>query len=90
MSKNPKTFHMIRHSDESGISGTGRILNGVVFPDGITVIRWCSNNPEAKNSTAIHDSFEAFKFLHIDCHPNNETEVVWHQKPDSMKNVSKK
>lgn len=70
-----KTFHIIRNHDESGISGTGKVLEGVVFEDGTTVIRWCTkHNP---NSTAIYNEFKHFKHLHIDCHPNNETEIVW-------------
>lgn len=74
----PRTFHIVRHKDESGISGTGRVLNGVVFPDGLCIIRWCSSNPEANPSIGIYDSFEDFKYFHIDCHPDNETEIVWH------------
>lgn len=76
--KLPRTFHIIRHKDEGGISGTGQVLNGVVFPDGLCVIRWCSSNPNANPSIGIYDSFEDFKYFHIDCHPANETEIVWH------------
>ena len=74
----PKTFHMIRKKDESGISGTGKILNGVVFPDGICVVRWCSTNKNANPSTVIYNSFKDFKFYHMDCHPTNETKIIWH------------
>ena len=75
---NMRMFYIIRVNDESNISGTGKVLNGVVFPDGQCVIRWCSSNKNAKSSTAIYDSFEDFKFLHIDSHPTNETKIVWH------------
>jgi hypothetical protein len=30
---------MVRHADVSGVSGTGRVLDGVVFADGVTVVR---------------------------------------------------
>jgi len=71
-------FYVIRHKDESGISGTGIVLNGAVFPDGTTVIRRCSSNPNANPSTCIYDTFEDFKYYHIDCHPTNETEIIWY------------
>jgi len=32
-----KTFDMVRNADESGVSGTGKVLEGVVFHDGTTV-----------------------------------------------------
>lgn len=70
-----KTFHIIRNADESGVSGTGKVLQGTVFDDGTTVIRWTVEN--SPNSTAIYDTFEDFKHLHIDSHPTNETEIVW-------------
>lgn len=71
-----RTFHIVRHADESGVSGTGKVLNGVVFPDGQTVIRWCVEGKP--NSTAIYPSFEDFKYIHIDAHPDNKTEIVYH------------
>ncbi len=71
-----KTFHIIRHADESGVSGVGRVLNGVVFPDGQCVIRWCVEGKP--NSTAIYPSFEAMKYIHIDAHPDNKTEIIYH------------
>lgn len=70
---NHKRFYVVRHSDESGISGTGRVLDGVVFPCGKTVIKWRSK----VSSVAVYEKFEDFKLLHIDCHPTNITEVKW-------------
>jgi len=70
-----KTFELIRRADESGVSGTGRVLEGVVFSDGTTVIRWTV--PNGPNSTAIYGSFDEFKSIHIDSHPSNKSEIVW-------------
>lgn len=68
-----KAFDMIRHGDETGTSGTGLVLSGVIFPDGVVTVRWSTkDNP---NSTVVYDSFEDFKAIHIDAHPNNETEL---------------
>ena len=37
----PRAFRMIRRFDATGVSGTGQVLEGVVFADGQTVVRWC-------------------------------------------------
>ncbi|OGZ61311.1 MAG: hypothetical protein A3H51_02720, partial [Candidatus Spechtbacteria bacterium RIFCSPLOWO2_02_FULL_38_8] len=64
-SDKPRVFTMVRKKDENGISGRGRVLDGVIFEDGKTVISWRS----AKPSIAIYNSFEEFKQIHIDSHP---------------------
>ena len=80
---------MIRGKDESGYSGTGEILQGVIFDDGVTVIRW--SVPEKPRSIAIFQSFEDFKAVHIESHPTNQTKILfyngtigecWTQKPE--------
>ena len=35
-----RTFIMVRDEDVSGVSGTGVVADGVVFPDGTVAIRW--------------------------------------------------
>ena len=35
-----RRFELIRDVDVSGVSGTGRIAEGVVFSDGAAVIHW--------------------------------------------------
>ena len=69
--KEVSVFKMIRKNDESGYSGTGHVLTGVVFENGKTVIQWVSV-PD-KQSIAIYESFEVFKHFHIDGHPSNES-----------------
>jgi hypothetical protein len=77
----PKLFTMIRKHDESHISGTGRVLDGVVFHNGKVAICWRTEDNHGYSSLGIYDSFEAFKFIHIDSHPTNETEIVWLESP---------
>ena len=55
--------------DETGVSGIGHVLDGVVFNDGTTVIKWLTE----MSSIAIYKSFEEFKAIHIDSHPANES-----------------
>lgn len=69
---------MIRGADESGVSGTGKVLEGVQFSDGIVVVRWLT--PNQASSTAIYESFESFNSIHIESHPTNKTRVIWHDR----------
>ncbi len=66
-------FHMVRHGDETGVSGTGVVLDGAVFPTGVCIVVWRGATP----CTQIWDSFAAFKRVHIDPHPDNKTEIQW-------------
>jgi hypothetical protein len=68
-----QTFHMIRNADETGVSGTGRVLDGVVFPNGMVAICWRSETP----SMTQFRSFVEFRHVHIDAHPSNNTEICW-------------
>ena len=70
-----KTFKVKRNYDESGISGTGIVLEGCVFTDGTCVIRWCT--PKTPPTTGIYDSYEDFYKIHIASHVANKTETIW-------------
>lgn len=74
-----KVFHMIRNNDESGISGTGHVVTGVVYPDQSTVVRWNTKTP----SINFYKTFDHFKKTHIDAHPDNKTELKWLTVEDS-------
>lgn len=41
---NPRRFYLQRDTDETGVSGTGRVCNGVLWPDGTVSIRWCARS----------------------------------------------
>ena len=66
---------MVRNGDESGVSGIGKVIDGIVFPDGTTIIKWCVE--DKPNSVAIYQTFEDFKLIHVDSHPTNGTEFNW-------------
>jgi hypothetical protein len=68
-----EVFHMIRNEDESGISGTGHVATGIVYPDQSVVLRWNTDSP----TITIFNSFKDFKKVHVDNHPSNETEFKW-------------
>lgn len=53
-------FFLLRREDETGVSGTGRVADGVIFEDGTVVLRWRTAN----TSTAVYDSIEKVKAVH--------------------------
>lgn len=72
----PKLFSMFRSSDESGVSGVGKVLDGVIFPCGKVAVCWDPQESRVDvNSVAVYDSFDAFREVHIGQHPTNGTEV---------------
>jgi hypothetical protein len=74
----PRLFTLERRSDETGVSGTGRVLDGVIFHTGQVVICWRSDvNPEKPgfSSLAIYSSWEAFLHVHVEPHPAEATKI---------------
>jgi len=71
--ENHRRFYLVRGADESGISGTGRVLDGVMFPDGTVVVHWRT----PMWSVTFFPDFETFNTLHNLSHPENKTELVW-------------
>ena len=74
----PQLFTFIRHADESGVSGTGRVLDGVIFHTGQVVICWRSNLNTAQpgySSLVIYPSWEAFLHVHVQPHAPDATEI---------------
>ena len=64
---------MHRGNDQTGVSGIGKVGEGVVFSDGRTVFRWCARDP---HSTVTYDSFDDFMLIHVTPHPENDTRIV--------------
>jgi len=65
-----RRFKVKREEDESGVSGTGRVAEGVEFENGKVVIQWLSH----KASFGIYDNIKNFKDIHGH---NGKTRVVW-------------
>jgi hypothetical protein len=55
-----RTFHLNRVEDETGVSGTGIVAQGVVFDDGTCVLRWLTEN----RSTTIFESLATLEAIH--------------------------
>jgi len=58
--KKPILFHLQRHADISGVSGTGRVADGVIWSDGTVAIRWLGDRP----STVVWDHIGHAKAVH--------------------------
>ena len=71
-----RTFEMTRIEDETGVSGRGKVVEGVIYSDGTCVTRWVTEASTGR-STNIWDSYGAFVSVHINPHPTNKTVVTF-------------
>lgn len=55
-----RRFQFIRNEDETGISGTGLVAEGVVLTSGKVVVNWLTKFP----TISIYEKFEDAEFLH--------------------------
>jgi hypothetical protein len=62
-------FHLQRHEDETGVSGTGRVAEGVVFDNGWCAMTWLSQH----TSVAFYTSIAEVEAIHGH---NGKTDVV--------------
>ncbi|MFI8104731.1 hypothetical protein [Streptomyces sp. NPDC086023] len=66
----PRRFHLLRHHDVSGVSGTGIVAHGVLWPDGTASVRWTGERP----STVTWDRISDAEAVHGH---GGATEIVW-------------
>lgn len=76
-----KLFHFYRIEDQSGVSGTGPVVEGVEFTNGWCAIRWLSET----SSMCFYQSLEQVKAVHGH---SGKTEIVLHDfEPLSRRNT---
>ena len=61
----PGLYNMIRITDQTGVSGTGRVAQVAVFEDGSAVVRWMTG----KDSTVCWAKVQDMLDVHINLHP---------------------
>ncbi|MCI3271422.1 hypothetical protein [Streptomyces cylindrosporus] len=66
----PRLFHLQRDHDVSGVSGTGRVANGVLWPDGTVSLRWIGERPSTVHWDRLADA------KHVHGH-GGATRIVW-------------
>jgi len=60
-----KNFWLNRKEDESGVSGTGRVAQGVEFDNGKCALTFLSDKTSIDaSSVAVYDSIEDVKKIH--------------------------
>jgi hypothetical protein len=69
-----RRFHLKRLEDETGVSGTGIVTEGVEFSDNSCVMRWMTET----SSTTVYDSIEDVITIHGH---GGKTIVVWQDEP---------
>lgn len=77
-----KYFYLERMVDETGMSGTGDVAEGVILPNGIAVMWWLV----PPYSVAIYPSINELEKLHS--HGKNTTKVVYVDSPYYREGVS--
>ncbi len=55
-----KTFYLDRKVDPTGVSGTGRVAEGVVFANGWVALAWLSQQP----SVTVFASIDEVEIVH--------------------------
>lgn len=66
----PRRFHLQRDTDVTGVSGTGRVADGIVWSDGTVSVRWLGDRP----STVFWDDLA--HAVHVHGH-GGHTRIVW-------------
>jgi len=70
----PRLFHLQRTTDITGVSGTGRVADGVLWPDQTVSIRWRGDRP----STVFWDRLEDAEQVHGH---GGATRIIWDDEP---------
>ncbi|WP_193319021.1 hypothetical protein [Nonomuraea phyllanthi] len=65
----PMLFKLVRDEDVSGVSGTGEVADGVLWPDGAVALRWRGERPSTVHYNRIDD------VKHVHGH-NGSTRIV--------------
>lgn len=52
----PRLFHLQRDTDVSGVSGSGRVADGVRWPDGTATVRWRGDRASTVNWDRVEDA----------------------------------
>ncbi|MFF6829612.1 hypothetical protein [Streptomyces longwoodensis] len=70
MTDQPRRFHLQRATDITGVSGTGRVADGVLWPDGTASLRWRGDRPSTVTWDRLADA------EHVHGH-GGHTVIVW-------------
>jgi len=63
----PGLYNMVRSTDQTGVSGTGRVAQMAIFEDGSAVVRWMTG----RDSTVCWAKWQDAVDVHINAHPDS-------------------
>ncbi|WP_207936001.1 hypothetical protein [Actinomadura sp. KC216] len=78
----PRRFQLVRDVDVTGVSGTGIVADGVLWPDQTATVRWRGDMPSTVNwdniahAERVHGHGGATRFEWLDHDPEAD-EVQW-------------
>lgn len=72
-----RRFRLVRHTDVSGVSGTGVVAEGVQFSDGAVALHWRGQFP----TTTVLPNIHAVIGIHGH---QGATEIVWDDGPGGV------
>ena len=70
-----RTFTVCRNYDETGVSGEGVVIEGVVMATGQCVLHWLY--PPPRGGISIFDSLDDFLKVHVNPHPDNKSVITF-------------
>ena len=70
-----RTFTVCRQEDETGVSGEGIVIEGVVLATGQCIVHWLY--PPPRGGIAVFDSMSDFVRVHVEPHPTNKTIITY-------------
>ena len=70
-----RSFTVCRQHDQTGVSGEGVIIEGIVLASGHCIIHWLF--PPPRGGIAIFDSLEDFLKVHVKPHPETKTIITF-------------
>ncbi|REF35740.1 hypothetical protein DFJ64_1130 [Thermasporomyces composti] len=73
----PCRFQLYRHRDVSGVSGTGVVAWGTVYPNGKVSLVWCGPRP----SVNVYESLADVTAIHG--HDGSTQIIMYDELPDS-------
>lgn len=66
----PRRFYLQRDTDHTGISGTGRVADGILWADDTVTVRWLGDHPSTVNWGSLAD------LEHVNGHAG-ATRIIW-------------
>lgn len=69
-----RRFYLDRKEDATGISGTGRVVEGVVFSNGLVALTWFNPRIAQWTSVSLYPDMDVVEQIHGH---GGKTEIVW-------------